>query len=103
MHATRVEPDGCLKISETIDLSTAEALRDALAECFDQDKPIELDLSEVTACDTAALQLLHAARNTAVRSARPFRVTALSAAITETGSRLGLPAEHLTFEPGPQR
>lgn len=99
MHATRGE-GGRLKVSGTMDLGASDALRSILAESFDQDHPVEIDLSEVAECDTAAMQLLHAARKTAEQSGRAFRVVAFSDAVAETGSRLGLPVADLTFEVG---
>lgn len=56
-----------------------------------------LDLSRVTACDCAGLQLLCAAHKQAQQQGKPFRVHACSPAIQNAADSIGLdPASFLT-------
>jgi anti-anti-sigma factor len=98
MRITRDETGNALKISGTADMSAAEALRSALAASFEQDGSLDVDLSEVDECDSSAVQLLCAAHRSAERSGKSLRILAMSRAIAETGSALGLPMDELSFE-----
>jgi anti-anti-sigma regulatory factor len=61
-----------------------------------QETALSLDLSEVDACDAASLQLFYAARASALRQQKEFRVAAVSSAVTDIGEALGMPLELLT-------
>jgi anti-anti-sigma factor len=55
-----------------------------------------VDLSDVYACDTAALQLICSLRKTAVQRGQRFRIAALSPAVEAAAAALGLPIQELT-------
>lgn len=80
-------------------IANAEELRKLLAESLIADSDaggdLVLDLAGVQACDTAALQLFYSLRRTAAERGLRWRVAALSNAITETASALGLPVQEL--------
>jgi len=69
---------GVMKISGTLDIDAAPALREALLDC---ESEIHVNLSEVESCDTAALQVLLASR---------LNLREPSASIAETAASLGL-------------
>jgi anti-anti-sigma factor len=98
MRISQPEPGGVWKIAGDLDIGAAEALRQALFDALQRDKSVTVDLTGVDSCDTAALQLLYAARQGARRSHQSFRVAAMSAAILETGAALGLPLAELTAD-----
>jgi anti-anti-sigma regulatory factor len=79
-----------LTIASALDIGEAEELHRALRDFVCGDSGVVVDLSEVDACDTTALQLLCSARKTAARAARPLRFTGISAAVRNTASELGL-------------
>jgi anti-anti-sigma factor len=76
---------GLLKILGTLDIDAASALRQMLLDAMSRQPAIAVDLSEVEACDTAALQVLLAGRKE-----RALRITGASAAVIETAAALGL-------------
>jgi anti-anti-sigma regulatory factor len=92
---------GLLRISGSLHVSEAEKLCHGLRDQLAEGQELLLDLSEVDACDTACLQLFYAARNSALRQQKPFRVTALSSAVSDTGKVLGMPLELLTSSNNP--
>ena len=96
MHINQDEPAGALKLSGTLDISIAEALRNVLAECVERDGNPTVDLSAVDGCDTAALQLLFSARESALQAKKRFRVEASSPAVVRACSALGLALAKLT-------
>jgi anti-anti-sigma factor len=95
MQISKDPTSGVLKIADTLHISMAEELRRALEEYLAEQSVLILDLSEVDACDTACLQLLYAARTTAMHQHKEFRVAALSGAVQDTARALGTPLEVL--------
>jgi anti-anti-sigma regulatory factor len=57
-----------------------------------------VDLSGVDSCDAAALQLLCAAKLSASRLRKTFRVVSLSPAVLETCAAIGLPLAELAAQ-----
>jgi anti-anti-sigma regulatory factor len=90
------EAQSPLKITGQQTIRTADELRKALAEYLDRSLAFVLDLSEVNVCDTAALQLIYALRQSALQRKQCFQITAVSPAITETAAALGLRIEGIT-------
>jgi anti-anti-sigma factor len=90
-----------LKITGEQSIRTADELQKALAEHLDRGLDVVVDLSEVDECDTAAMQLIYALRQSAVQRKQRFHITAVSPAITETAAALGLGIEELMTPCGP--
>jgi anti-anti-sigma factor len=90
-----------LKITGEQTIRTADELHKVLAEHLDRCVDVDVDLSEVDACDAAALQLIYALRQSAVQRKQRFHITAVSPAVTETAAALGLHIEALTNAWGP--
>jgi anti-anti-sigma factor len=92
VQITKDESGSVLKIQGTLDISIAEEFRKALCDFLGGAPSPTLDLSGVDACDTAALQLLYAARITAERSGKPLQFVGWSGAVANTAAALGLSA-----------
>jgi anti-anti-sigma factor len=73
-----------------LDIAGSGELREIFSRSVQEQAGIIIDLSAVESCDLAGLQLLCAARKTAVQSGKSFRVIQPSAAVLETASALGL-------------
>lgn len=95
LNITQPDNAGPLKISGTLDIYAAEALRDALAQRVHHQTTLTLDLSEVDGCDVAALQLLYSARKSAEASSEGFAVTTFSQAMINACEALGFALEQL--------
>jgi anti-anti-sigma factor len=93
--------DAPLKIRGEQTIRTADDLHKLLAEYLDRAPAVVLDLSEVHECDTAALQLIYALRQSVVQRKQRFGIAAVSPAITETAASLGLRLEDSTAASGP--
>jgi anti-anti-sigma factor len=98
LNITRGETDGALRFAGALDISTAGAMQEALAEALSRGSSLTVDLAGVESCDTAVMQLLYAARNAAARYQKPFRICAFSSEILKTAAVLGLPLEELSGE-----
>ena len=61
-----------------------------LLKSFDEDGEIILDLSEVTSCDVAGIQLLYSAKRTAKEKGKRFSLSAVSGAVLEEAARTGI-------------
>jgi len=81
---------GALSIYEVI------AVREEIMACFKEDAVIQIDLSHVTECDTAGVQLLLAARKTADQQNRALAITGLSQAVTAILEGAGLRSDEIT-------
>ncbi len=100
MRISQPEPGNVLRITGNLDIGAAEPLHHALREALTLEPSVTLDLSEVGACDTAALQLLYAARRSAWQCHKSFRIKAMSPAVREAGEALGLFLTELETDPG---
>jgi len=95
---TTESSNGILKVSGSLDISTAGELCDSLRDWLGRQPELNLDLSEVDWCDAAVLQVLCAARRIASQLQRPFHVVSWSTAVLETSAALGLPLEELAAQ-----
>jgi len=89
-----------LKITGQQTIRTADELHKAFAEYLNRGLDVVVDLSGVDECDTAALQLIYALRQSAVERKQRFHITAVSPAITGTVAALGLRIEDLMTQRG---
>jgi len=90
MTLTRDTITGELKILGTLDIVSANSLREALLDCFVLQPEVTADLSAVDACDAAGLQVLLAGLRNAASGGKAFRVNAASPAVLEMAETLGL-------------
>lgn len=79
-----------LTIRNDLSIYTAKTLREALLDCLDTPGDLEIDLSEVSDCDAAGLQLLWAVRKSALHRKKSFRIVAAPAAISEVIKTAGM-------------
>lgn len=87
--------DGVLRVAGTLDLDSAEPLRDALLELLEQSAAPKIDLSGVAACDLAALQLIYSALRTGSGQGTRVSVSGAAGAISLACSQLGTSMEAL--------
>jgi len=92
---TKTDNGTTFKIQGELDISVAAGLQRDLAECLRQNAHLTVDLADVDACDTAALQLLCAARRTALLQNRTLQVFGLSQAVTIAAAGVGLSLDEL--------
>jgi ABC-type transporter Mla MlaB component len=90
MQITHDENSGVLKISGDAAINAVEELRRALCELVRTAPTPVVDVSEVSRCDTAVLQLFCSARKTAEHQRKSFEVLRLSSGILEVTAALGL-------------
>ena len=78
-----------------LDIYNGEALRHALIEHLAGEHGLELDCSRVETCDAAGIQLLVAARRSALAVGKAFSIHAPVPAIEKCAELLGLPSQTL--------
>ena len=98
MQITKGENGSSLTLEGTLDISGAEELRQALVDLLDGNSSAVVELSGVSDCDTAVLQLLLAARRTAGRENKKLRFAALPGAVAAASAAIGLNAGGLTSD-----
>jgi anti-anti-sigma regulatory factor len=89
MTLTKDSTTGALRVSGTLDIDSANALREALLDCFSLQPEVRADLSAVDACDAAGLQVVLAGQNHAALIAKAFYVDAASPPVLEIAAALG--------------
>jgi anti-anti-sigma factor len=94
MSQTGVEHN-CLSVKDDLHISRIDELRAMLNEGIDAAGEIELDLSGVTSCDTASVQLFASLQKSAQARGTCLRITAPSTVFQETLRILGLSLEDL--------
>ncbi|MFA6286489.1 MAG: STAS domain-containing protein [Opitutaceae bacterium] len=93
LQITTLPDSNTLCFAGDLDIYNVEAAREALLNHF-ADKPgLELDLAAVSTCDTAGMQLLMAARRSAVELGKSFVIHRPAPAVEKCGELLGLPPE----------
>ncbi len=81
---------GVLRISGTLNIDGADSLREALLGCLPEQGGVTVNLREVDACDTAALQVLLAAQKNVAAVGKSFQVREVPSSVTDTAAALGL-------------
>jgi len=94
LNFTLVEDAGVLRMSGRLDIYATEEARAGLIEHLNVAKSMRLDLSGVAACDAAGVQLLWAARQSAVQAGQPFAAEGASA-VRECCAQFGLSPDFL--------
>jgi len=82
-----------LAVEEDLHISRIDELRAMLRERLDSSGEIELDLSGVTACDTASVQLFVSLKKSAQARGTCLRIKATSTVFQETLRTLGVSLE----------
>lgn len=92
---TSPSPTEPLRIAGNLDIYEVGNLRAALLEHLANRSSIVLDLSGIKSCDTAGLQLLLAARQSAIRDGKSFSVQTGSSVLEDCLNALGINPEIL--------
>jgi anti-anti-sigma factor len=92
------EENGILHCEGSLDIRAVDELRTQILSYIEEHDGIRLDLSRVSACDTAGVQLLHAAGMQAAVNRKLFTIQDLSDAVRQTVSALGLSTGYLSGE-----
>ncbi len=95
------EDRSVIRLRGDLDLYGAVPARAFLFDHFKQGNGLDLDLSGVTTCDTAGLQLLLSAQSTVASQGKPFAVRSNSPAIQECARLLGIDFTTTTENPTP--
>ncbi len=91
MSFIREEKDGCaiLNIEGPMTVNEAADLRNEMVACLNDYEGLILDLHEVSACDTAGIQLLCAAKASAESAGKSFGTESASLVLLDTLVRSG--------------
>ena len=79
-----------LKLEGELGIRDASGLKEVLLKQLTKEKPIEINLEGMSKIDTAGLQLLYAARETAVQKGKVFSLRKPSVAFLEALKLAGL-------------
>jgi anti-anti-sigma factor len=93
MTLTTDQVTGVLTVSGTLDIDAANALREAILDCFSAQPEVAIDLAGVDACDAASLQVLLAGLRDAASCGQAFSFHAVPPPVLETAAALGLALE----------
>lgn len=83
------EEEGKIKLTGTLSIYEVADVHENLLGIFEGDKPVEIDLGEITYCDTAGIQLLISAKKTVEKKGNPFIISSISRAVREAAEDAG--------------
>lgn len=92
-----VNESGTLKICGELRIAEADQLRDALFAYLTQTQTLQIDLSAVESCDTAALQLFLSLRLSAEKSGKSLQLVTTSSRFKEDVMALGVTVSALAY------
>ena len=98
LNITIKEPNGAIFVSGALDIYDVESLREVLLRELTKRAELVLDLTGVTECDTAGVQLICAARKSAEKSGKRLKLERPSSAFVTCCERLGLGQNSFTNE-----
>jgi anti-anti-sigma factor len=84
-----------LKLEGALSIYEAVAIREEFLACFESGSAFEIDLSNVSNCDTAGLQILIAARKTADQRKRDFFINDAPQIVVKTLQDVGLQPDEI--------
>ena len=85
-----------LRLEGALDIQNAATLYGSLSEHMNGKSAVfEIDLAAITGCDSAGLQLLCAARKSALSLGREWRLTNSPAAVLQACADVGLSPEQI--------
>jgi len=92
MSFVREDTEGTirLKVEGSLSIYEVVALRKEFLACLESESAFEIDLSNVSNCDTAGLQILIAARKTADQRKRGFCINHAPQIVVKTLQDVGL-------------
>ncbi len=79
-----------IHVGDSLTISDASRLYKLLREAVDTEPALAVDVSQVTAVDTAGVQLLFAVAQAMVNRGRPFHINGRSAALNDAVTLLGM-------------
>lgn len=97
--AFTTKSDGTLEIAGELDIYSSEELRARLIQATTSPTGVRLDLSSVTNCDVTAMQLLCAARKSAIDAGKSFHLSAVSESVEAARVALGINAAEFSNSP----
>ena len=98
MSAT--DENDSLKLTGSLDIYSAESLRDVLLKHAESSRSISIDLSAVEVCDVTGLQLLYSARRSAEAANKSFLITSVSDAFLAACAAAGVAQSDFSISDG---
>ncbi len=101
MELTKTNENDCItiSISEKLTVYDVVSLHHELLSTFETAHQVTVDLKNATDCDSAALQLLIAAKNKAVKQNITFTISNPSEQIKAFAGKIGFVWENLNYQP----
>lgn len=93
LQITLVQETNIVRLAGDLDIYNVQAARDALLQHLAGKHGLELDFSGIETCDAAGIQLLVAARRSALAIGEAFSIHAPGPTIEKCGELLGLPPQ----------
>lgn len=87
---------GVLRVSGDLDIGAVTPLRDALSQALSTSNGLAIDLTDVTFCDAAGLQVLLSTRKTAASTGKQLRFVSVGDAVAQTCVALGFSLHETT-------
>jgi anti-anti-sigma regulatory factor len=93
MGKKKQDKKGNIEIDSSLCVSNASMIHNKIMEAYKELEAIEIDLKNITDCDTAGIQLLYALKKSCVDAGKSFSLINPSDAVTEALRRAAIPWE----------
>lgn len=87
--------DGKIEIDTSLSIFNAAKLHKKITEAYKKYKSIEIDLKDISECDTAGIQLLYSLKKSCLDAGKEISLTNPSDAVTDALDRMSMSWEHL--------
>ena len=86
---------GNIRIDTSLSIFNAAAIHEKIMQAYKKHDMIEIDLKDITDCDTAGIQLLYSLKKSCIDTGKIFSLINPSDAVTETLERMSMSFDHL--------
>lgn len=87
---------GNIEIDTSLSIFNAATLHEKIADTYKRFDRINIDLKDITDCDTAGIQLLYALKKSCLDAGKEISLTNPSDAVTDALKRMSMSWEHLS-------
>ena len=88
--------NGNIEIDTSLSIFNAALIHEKITEAYKKYDRIEIDLKEITDCDTAGIQLLYSLKKSCIEAGKEISLINPSEAVIEALNRMSMSWEHLT-------
>ena len=100
MGRKKQPPKKNIEIDASLSIFNAAVIHEKIKDAYNKYDSIEIDLKDITDCDTAGIQLLCSLKKSCIDAGKEFTLTNPSDAVTAALERMSMSWEHFLINKG---